>query len=134
MNTWVDAYDRDHLEPAEGENTADNSMGEIRNVLREEKRKILKTMRHKTIISVFFSSIDKIVDIFLQLSIPQLGEEGEFRGHTPLMPLSAMMTTIFLTRGGYKLIRMESIHIRPKYCYTISGGRNCRSFLREKNI
>lgn len=57
-------------------------------------------MRHRTLISVIFSTLDRIVDIFLQLSIPQLGEEGEFRGHTPVMPLSAMLTILVLTGGS----------------------------------
>ena len=125
---------QDHLEPEEGENSAGVAMNEIRNVFREEKRKILISMRHKTIISVIFSALDKIVDVFLQLSIPQLGEEGEFRGHTPLMPLSAMLTTILLTRGNAILPRMEFFLIWRKYRSVFSGGRSSCSLLRLQSL
>jgi hypothetical protein len=55
-------------------------------------------MKHKTIFSKIFIVLDKFADILFQLSIPQLTDEGEFRGHTPLMPLSAMLTSVILTR------------------------------------
>lgn len=83
------------------------AISEFTQVLREEKRRILAGMKHKTIFSKIFIVLDMVADIFFQLSIPQLGEEGEFRGHTPLMPLSAMLTLVLLTRCKQSISSLE---------------------------
>lgn len=98
---------QDPLEPTTGENSASNeTLNEFKQVLREEKRRILAGMKHKTIFSKIFIILDKFADILFQLSIPQLTDEGEFRGHTPLMPLSAMLTLVLLTRCTIIFIKL----------------------------
>lgn len=84
-----------------------DKLSQFSQVLREEKRRVLAGLRHKTIVTQIFILLDKVADIILQLSIPQLTDEGEFRGHTPLMPLSAILTFIILTSSSRSLISLE---------------------------
>lgn len=51
-----------------------------------------------------FVALDAIADAFLQISIPQLTEEGELKNHAQIMPLSAILTFILLTRSKRSFI------------------------------
>lgn len=78
----------------------DTGVKQIKTLLRDEKRRLLKELRSLSCYDKVWTIFDNIIGYLFAVSIPQLNDDGEPKRSASFAVFMASLTIIMLTRGN----------------------------------